>query len=575
VGLLLLAAYHAAQYWFDRRLQAGVDAAIGGQQRVALEIGATLVAIALGAFMIRVASRVAVFNGGRIAEYELRKALLNRLQKLGPAFYRRMSTGEIMSRVTNDLAQLRLLLGFGVLNVISTAFALTSALAVMIPISAKLTLASLSVMPALLLVTWRFARLMYRRQRANQDALGRLSERVQSSIAGVRVVRSFGLEEGELSRFERANRAYLGAYLRLARLRGALWPIMQAVVAAGMLIVFWYGGHLMLSEEIGAGGFLAFTRALTRLSWPLMALGFLVGMVQRGRAAYSRLTEVYHAEPDVTDGEAQPSAASSGRLEVRNLSYAYDGRAVLDDVSFELPPGGSLAVVGRTGAGKSTLAVLLPRLQPTPPGTVFLDGQDICTLPLAAVRGTIGYAQQGAFLFSTTVGRNIGYALDEPDSPAGLMTIREAAASARIMNEVLALPDGFDTVVGERGVQLSGGQRQRVALARAFVLGPKILILDDPLSAVDARTEHEILESIDRERAQRSVILVTHRIAAAARCDQVLVLDDGRVVERGTHAQLLERGGWYATVAEQQRLQSEVQRWGDDVLEPSGEGQPA
>ncbi len=574
-GLVVLGTYHAAQYWFDRRLMHGVNVAVRGQHELAMHIGVTLVAVAAGAFVLRILSRVAIFNGGRIAEYELRKALLHRLHQLGPAFYRHMSAGEIMSRVTNDLQQLRLLLGFGVLNVISTPFALVSALAVMIPISAKLTLASMATMPVLLLVTWRFSRLMYPRMRANQDALGRMSERVQSSIAGVRVVRAFALEDHELESFDRVNADYLGKNLALARLRGSVGPIMQAVVAAGMLIVFWYGGHLLLAGEIQPGGFLAFYRALTRLTWPLMALGFLVALVQRGRASYARLAEIYRAQPDITDGPIPAPAAIAGRLRVTGLSFDYDdGQQVLHDVSFELPPGGSLAIVGRTGSGKSTLAVLLPRLQPTPPGSVYLDGQDVCDLPLAVVRQSVGYAQQDAFLFSTTVGRNLGYALNEVESPAALTTVREAAREARILDEVLALPDGFDTVVGERGVQLSGGQRQRVALARAFVLEPKILVLDDPLSAVDSRTEQEILAALDRQRAERGVILITHRVGAAARCDQILVLDAGRVVERGTHDELMAKGGLYATFAEEQRVQSELERLANAALPQAGAPAP-
>jgi ATP-binding cassette subfamily B protein len=565
----LLAAYQYAQYWFDTRLKLAINASVAGEREVASALGLWLGIVAFSAFAVRVMSRVAIFNGGRIAEYELRIALLDRLQKLGPSFYRRMSTGEIMSRVTNDLTQVRLLLGFGVLNVINTLFALVSALAVMLSISPKLTLASLAVLPILILVTRTFSRQMYPRTRENQDALGNMSERVQSSIAGVRVVRSFNLERAELARFEQSNQTYLEKSLSLARLRGSMGPIMQAITAAGVLIVFWYGGHLMLVKELDAGGFLTFYRALSRLTWPLIALGFLIGLVQRGRASYSRLAEVYEAQPDVVDGPLVAPDNVEGRIEVKDLSFAYGNEPVLRGVSFELPAGKSLAIVGRTGSGKSTVAVLLPRLQPTPRGSVFLDGRDVCDLPLELVRSTIGYAQQTAFLFSTTVGRNIGYVLDEPDSGPSLKTIREAASEARILDEVLGLPDGFDTVVGERGVQLSGGQKQRVALARAFVSQPKILVLDDPLSAVDARTEKLILEAIDRQRKKRGLILITHRVAAAARCDSVIVLDRGRVVERGTHEQLLKNSGLYAAFAEEQRIENELARLGREDVAPS------
>jgi ATP-binding cassette subfamily B protein len=564
--LVLLAAYQYSQYWFDTRLMRAIDLAMGGAQGAAVSLGALLIGVAVLALVIRVWSRVAVFNAGRNAEYELRKELLDKLQQLGPAFYRRMSSGEIMSRVTNDLLQVRLLLGFGVLNLINTAFALVSALKVTLEISPPLTLASLSMLPLLLIVTQSFSRQLYVRQRENQAAIGKMSEQVQSSIAGVRVVRSFGLEQAELARFERTNQEYLDKSLRLARLRIMMGPVMQTISAIGLLVVFWYGGHLVLNGQLTTGGFLAFYRALGRLTWPLMALGFLMGLLARGRASYSRLQEIYQAEPDIVSGAVTPAEPLHGRLEVRGLTFGFGTAPVIEDVSFEVPAGGSLAIVGRTGSGKSTVAVLLPRLQPTPRGSVFLDGHDICDLPLGLVRTTVGYAQQNAFLFSTTVARNVAYSIDEPDTPNALETVRSALGEANILSEVLGLPDGVDTVVGERGVQLSGGQRQRVALARAFVAEPKILVLDDPLSAVDARTERAILEAIDRQRARRGLILITHRVAAASRCDQIIVLERGRVVERGSHAELCERGGLYAAFAEEQRIERELERLGSDEL---------
>jgi ATP-binding cassette subfamily B protein len=475
-----------------------------------------------------------------------------------------VSTGDIMSRATNDIVQVRLLLGFGVLNVCSTALALVSALAIMYPISPKLTLAALSPLPILLLASRRLSREFYVRTRDAQAALGAMSGRVQTSIAGVRVIRSFALEEQELQAFERTNQAYLERSLSLARLRGSLGPILQAALSAGLLVTFWYGGTLMIQGAIDGGSFLAFTRALARLAWPLISLGFVLGLVQRGRAAYDRLAEVYRAEPDITDGRRPAPATVLGKLEVRHLSFAYGEHRVLKDVSFDLEPGRSLAIVGRTGSGKSTLAVLLARLQPTPAGAVFLDGADVCELPLATLRGAIGYAQQNAFLFSTTAARNIGFPLDDPDSSENAARIAAAAREAGVYDEIASLPDGFDTVVGERGVQLSGGQKQRVALAMAFVSNPRILVLDDPLSAVDARTERRILEAIDRQRAARSVLLVTHRVAAAARCDRIIVLDQGRIVEQGTHAELVRSGGLYAFFAEEQRVESELERLGHD-----------
>jgi ATP-binding cassette subfamily B protein len=562
-GLGLLAAYQFAQYWFDTRLRLAINAALGHEREAATLLGVTLVLVACLGLVARVLSRMAIFNAGRIAEYELRRALSERLLLLGPSFYRRMSTGEIMSRVTNDLGQVRTLLGFGVLNVINTAFALASALAVVIPISGKLTMMALLPLPLLLIVTRRFSSQFFTRTRDNQDSLGRMSARVQSSIAGVRVVRSFALEDKELEAFESNNRDYLERSLKLAYLRGSFGLILQATIAAGVIVVFWYGGHLVIQKELDPGGFLAFYRALGRLTWPLISLGFVVSLVQRGRASYSRLQDVFRAEPDVVDGKLPAPAAIEGRLTVKDLSFSHGERRVLDGVGFELPAGGSLAIVGRTGSGKSTLAVLLARLLPTPPGTVFIDGVDVCELPLSTVREVIGYAQQNAFLFSTTAGRNIGFALDDPDSAESLERVRQAADDARILEEVLALPDGLDTVVGERGVQLSGGQKQRIALAAAFVSKPKILVLDDPLSAVDARTERGILDAIERQSALRSVVLITHRVAAAALCDRILVLDEGKIVESGTHDELARGNGLYASFAEEQRIESELEKLGD------------
>ncbi len=562
VGLILLAAYQLFQWWFDTRMRSAINFATSGHSAQAIALGELLVMAALAAFVVRVLSRVAIFNAGRIAEYELRREILERLLKLGPSFYRKMSTGEIMSRVTNDLVQVRLLLGFGILNIINTGFALISALAVTIPISPKLTLASLLTLPFVLLITRGFSKHFYTRTRDNQDALGKMSARVLSSIAGVRVIRSFALEAEEIAAFERTNQAYLEKSLALARLRGALGPILQATMSIGVLVVFWYGGLMMLHGELDTGGFLAFYRALGRLTWPLISLGFVVGLLQRGRAAFSRLTDIFSAEPDIVDGARMLPAVVTGALSVKNLCFAYNGRPVLDDVSFELPAGKSLAIVGRTGSGKSSLAVLLARLQPTPHGSVFLDGVDVCELPLQTVRNTIGYAQQNAFLFSTTVARNIAFSLDEPDEPQAIVRVEEAAREACIEDEVLDLPDGFDTVVGERGVQLSGGQKQRVALAAAFASEPKVLVLDDPLSAVDARTERAILSAIDRQRARRGLILITHRVSAAAHCDQIIVLEKGRVVERGSHEELTKNGGIYAIFAEEQRIESELAKLG-------------
>jgi ATP-binding cassette subfamily B protein len=563
-GTLLLALYQALAYVFDRGLQLGVDAVTQGATRRAITVGAILAVIPIVSMGIRWLSRVLIFNGGRDVEYELRQVLLDRLHALGPAFYRKMPSGEIMSRATNDLTQVRMLLGFALLNAVNTMFGLVSALAITLRVSVKLTFAALSILPLLVVVTRTFSKQMFSLTRANQAALGKMSDRVQASLAGVRVVKSFALEEAEMASFQEVNQDYLIKSLKLARLRGAMFPLMGSIVSLGIVVVFVYGPRLILAHEVTPGAFVAFFNAFQRLLWPLMALGFVVGLIARGRAAYTRLEDIFRAVPEVVSGPLPAPAEVRGELEVRDLSFAYkeSGPQVLDHVSFRIPARRSLALVGRTGSGKSTLASLLPRLLPAPRGTIFIDGVDVCDLPLESLRHAIGYAQQDSFLFSTTVARNIGFSLDDTDSVEAQEAIRTRAADAQVLDEALSLPDGFDTVVGERGVQLSGGQKQRIALARALMWQPKILVLDDPISAVDARTERAILDTIQREAEGRTILLITHRVAAAERCDEIVVLDKGHVIERGTHAELLERGGLYARFAEEQRLEGEIVKLG-------------
>jgi ATP-binding cassette subfamily B multidrug efflux pump len=562
VGVLLLALYNYLQYWIDLLLADAMSGLLKGDLRTSRMVGLGMALAAALAFVTRVLSRLTIFNAGRFAEYELRTALLYHLQRLGPSFYRRMSTGDIMSRVTNDLQQVRGLLGFGVLNLFNTSFGLISALAVMLQFSVKLTVASLAPLPLLLVVMRVYSKQIYARQRENQDALGELGGRVQSSIAGVRVVRAFSLEEAELATFEVSNQTYLDKGLVLAKLRGSMWPVMQAITMLGVLIVFWYGGRLIISGEFKAEQFLSFYRALFRLTWPLTALGFLVAIMQRGRAGYARLRDIFDAAPDVQDGSHVP-AHLAGLLEVRDLSFSYTDQPVLQHLELSVAPGERVAIVGRTGAGKSTLGALLTRLHNTPRGSIFLDGVDVCDLPLSYLRSSILYNQQTPFLFSTTVGRNIAYVLDPPEGEEAERSIRYAADEAQIKDEIESLPEGFDTVVGERGVQLSGGQKQRVALARALVAKPKILVLDDPLSAVDAKTESALLNALDRHRASDSLILITHRVSAAARCDRVIVMDRGRVVEEGRHEELARAGGLYTRFVEEQRRERELSKLTD------------
>lgn len=569
LGTVVLAGFQLSMNRIDWLTKAAIDTIFGATPENAWRPASIILGLAVVAFVTRVASRYFIFNAGRDVEYEMRALLLHRLHQLGSAFYRKMPAGEIMSRATNDLGQVRLLYGFGVLNVVNVLFAFTSALQIMLSISWRLTLASFVMLPILVLVTRSFSKQMFTRTRVNQDALGRLSSLAQANLAGVRVVRSFALEERELERFRKSNDEYLEASLSLARLRGSMIPMLGAASAVSVLVFFIYGANLLLvpvsDGGITKGGFFAFQLALARMTWPIIALGFSLSILQRGRACFIRLQEIFETKPEIESG-TEHAPEGRGGLRVAGLSFAYGDRKVLDGVDFEVAPGRSLAIVGKTGAGKSTLALLLARLLPTPRGEVFLDGVDVCDLDLGDLRTILGYAQQDAFLFSTTVSRNVAFALDDPDSPEAIERVRGAAREAQVLEEAMSLPEGFDTVVGERGVQLSGGQRQRIALARALIWEPRILLLDDPLSAVDAKTEAAILEAIERQAKKRTVLLVTHRVAAASKCDAIVVLDRGKIVDRGTHDELVARPGIYKDFADEQRAMSELEAF-DGIAE--------
>jgi len=571
-GTVTLAVFQLAMNRIDWLSKVSVDRIFGaGEFPWVACVG--MFALAIVALLARVLSRYFIFNAGRDVEYELRAVLLEHLHSLGAAFYRKMSAGEIMSRSSGDLLQVRLLFGFGILNLINVVFAFASALQIMASISWRLTFVSFVMLPIIVLMGRAASGQLFTRTKANQETLGKLSEVLQNNLAGVRVVRSFALEAREKKRFDEANRAYLDASLGLARLRGLMGPSIGAAASLGLLAFVWYGSRLLLRGELSQGSFFAFWLAFTRMTWPMIAVGFSVAIVQRGRAGFARLDEIFREVPEIVSGDEPPPSSPAGALEVKGISFSYStskgAREVLHDVSFTLPAGRSLAVMGRTGSGKSTLAMLLARLLPTPGDTVFIDGQDLCRLPLSYVRESVGYAQQDAFLFSSTVSENIGFCLPETDSDEAREKVRTAAREAQVHEEALALPDQYDTVVGERGVQLSGGQKQRIALARALARTPRILVLDDPLSAVDAKTEEAILETIAAHAKQCTLVLVTHRVAAAERCDEVLVLDEGRVLEHGTPGELRVNKSLYAAFAEEQSAERELLEL-DVAAAPSG-----
>lgn len=562
-GVLFLALTTAAAGAIPQCIRGASDALVASDARRAMYFALAIAGLAALGAWFRVASRLALFNVGRQVEYVIRERMLAHLHRLGPSFFQRMGPGEVMSRATNDLGQIRLLVGFGGLNLVNAAFAYAVNIPLLFMRNPKLAALALLPFPVFVFLTQGFGRAMFSRSRAAQEALGVMSERVQRVLSGMRVVRAYGLETSQRKGFDADVDRSLEANLSLARLRGVMFPVLGLGAATASFIVVWVGSSRVIEDPttFTVGDILAFQSHLAIIAWPTIALGYLLSILQRGRASVDRILDILEATPDVDDAAAAPVEASSihGALSVRGLRYSIDDRAILEGVSLEVAAGQRVAIVGRTGSGKSVLARLLARMLPTPEGSVFLDGHDITKVPLSTLRAVVGLAQQEPFLFSSTIARNVAFAELDPDAPSTREKVRSALASAQLLSEVDAMPEGDLTIVGERGVQLSGGQKQRVALARALLAGPKVLVLDDPLSAVDTRTESSILDAIDEASRGRTLVLVTHRVAAAARCDQVVVLDAGRVVESGTHESLLARGGLYSRLAERQAIEAELE----------------
>lgn len=540
-----------------------------------LRIGGLMIAVTLVMAVFRFQMRNILNAVSRVVETDLRDACFARLAALDTAWYGRTRTGEVMARLTNDLGAVRMAAGPAVMYLTNTVCGALFALGYMMAISPRLTLLALLPMAPLPWVMWTLGKATHDRFERVQAQFGDLTTMVQEHLSGVRVVRAYAQEGAEQARFAALSDEYLARNLRLVKLNGLFNPSFTLLAGLGAAVVLGVGGGMVLDGTITVGTFVAFGLYLGNLTWPLIALGWVTNLFQRGAASMTRVLEILDAEPTLRDPSAEvaatlPPSAGGRALTFEGVSFAYPaaghvGREVLHDLSITIPAGGTLGIVGATGSGKSALLELVPRLADPTRGRILLDGVDIRTLPLADLRAEIGFVPQESLLFSETIRDNLTYGTgDEADA-------RWAAGVAQLRETIDGLPDGWDTMLGERGVNLSGGQKQRAALARALARRPSVVILDDALSAVDTHTEAAILRGLREALAGRTAIIASHRITAIRDAQWIVVLDDGRIVEQGRHETLLAARGRYWSLLDRQRLQEEIE--GEATL-TAATGQP-
>ena len=556
-----------------RVLQFAIDDLYAGVTRSKLAgYGALLLLIAGAAGYFRYQMRRIIISASRRFEYDLRNDFFAHLERLPLSFFQAHRTGDLMSRATNDLSAVRMMIGPAVMYLVNTIITAAVSLTLMVMVDLRLALIALIPLPIVSVAVKIFGTRIHKTFEHVQEKLADMSAVVQESLTGVRVVRAYGQEQAEIERFRRSNLDYLEHNRRLSRLQGAFFPTMGLFLGISAMLALWLGSRDVVSGRITVGELVAFNAYLAQLAWPMIAFGWVTNLLQRGMASWKRMLMVMDTEPAIRDepelgmrdwrsgigdsGLVQ-HAPIRGEIEFRNLSFLFGDRDVLNQVSFSVKAGETVAIVGATGSGKSTLVNLLPRLHDPPRGTVFIDGRDVRDIPLAELRGAIGFVPQEPFLFSDTLADNLAFGapgLNQRDPPRMLA----AATVAQLDKDVADFPNGYDTMVGERGITLSGGQKQRTAIARAVIIDPRILILDDALSAVDTYTEEEILSRLRGVMGERTAIIISHRISTVRDADQIVVLEAGRLVERGKHDELIARGGHYAELYKKQLLEEEL-----------------
>jgi ATP-binding cassette subfamily B protein len=538
-----------------------------------------LLAIAVTKGIFQFLTRWVVIGISRDIEFDLRNDLFARLEGLSYSYYQRHRTGDIMARATNDLNAVRMLLGPAIMYSANTIVYTAGALAFMISISPWLTLFTFLPLPAVSIVIQTFGRRIHERFERIQAMFSDISARAQENFSGARLIRAYVQEEAEIQLFERENDEYIRRSLKLVRLMGMLWPTLELMLGCAVVLVLWLGGRevitghstftrittlvpsypgimttLKLDGSMSVGQFVSFSTYMMQLTWPIIALGWVINIFQRGTASLIRINEIMHEEPEIKDALGAQDLEMEGTVEFRGLNFAYDGKQVLHDVNLRIPAGSSLAIVGPTGSGKTTLVDLIPRIYDADPGMVLIDGHPIREYSLASLRRNIGFVPQETFLFSDRIRENIALGVDSATDAE----IHNSAGAANIAADIEGFPEGYETVVGERGITLSGGQKQRTAIARALIRNPRILVLDDALSSVDTHTEDKILNHLRDVMKGRTTIFISHRVSTVRNADRIAVLHGGRIVELGTHDELLALNGYYSDLYNKQLLEEEL-----------------